>query len=193
MMASQSISSQWVEDSFSQSEAELLEALLQPGDAYYPWNPADPSSQVYFAEMEQGFELEDWSDEEITMRSQALFASMDSCFPSASLKISLVDKFAARMPKAWLEVIANQAQQVISSNLSLADQLVHCVQELLPNWAEEDLLVFARPYAYAMRGETDAINSTLMQSTDWTELSEMEQIRLSIAIARYAIAELHES
>ncbi len=195
-MANKWIYSQRVEDSFSPVQAELLEALLQPEEALYPWNPADPDTEAYFAEMENEFELEDWSDEEIMARSQKLFAGIDFCAKQVSpiadvLKKSLGERFAPRVPQTLLDAIAHKAHQVVSTNLSLADKLVECVQQLLPNWAEEDLLVLARPLAYAMRGEAETIEST--PSAAWTELSDMEQARLSMAIAQYAIAHLHDS
>ncbi|HEY9875224.1 MAG TPA: hypothetical protein V6D12_17460 [Candidatus Obscuribacterales bacterium] len=201
MMVSQSINSQGFEDSFSQAQAELLEALLEPSDALYPWNPADPSAEAYFENLEQQFQLDDWSDEEIMHRSRSLFAQLDSCWTQASsptadvLEASLSDRFAARVPSDLLGAIARIAKQVVKTNLSKADQLVQCVQQMLPNWAEEDLLVFARPFAYAMRGEGEAVDSTLsaIRPVDWTDLSQMEQARLSMAIASYALDSLHKA
>jgi len=39
--------------------------LLEPDDAPYPWNNADPESENYFVEAEQEF-VEDWLEQEIT-------------------------------------------------------------------------------------------------------------------------------
>ena len=50
-------------------------------------------------------------------------------------------------------------------------------------WAEDDLRVFARPLAYAMRGEVASEPS----SNDWAALSEIEQAKLTLAIAKYAM------
>ena len=88
-----------------------------------------------------------------------------------------------------MQAIAQKAQAVISSNLSIAEKLVQCVQQQLPNWGEEDLIVFSRPLAYAMRGENNPVESTLsaIPEIQWSELSDMEQVRLSMAIARYAL------
>lgn len=60
----------------SPEQVDLLEALLEPDDAPYPWNTADPDSEAYFAEREQEFVLEDWSEEEMTARSQAFFTEL---------------------------------------------------------------------------------------------------------------------
>ena len=75
----------------------------------------------------------------------------------------------------------------------MAVQLVQCVQELLPSWAEDDLLVLARPFAYTMRGkDTDTIDSVLgnICSQEWKALSEIEQARAGLAIAHYALTQL---
>jgi len=196
MMAMHSINSQSVEDCFSQAEAELLEALFPTESAPYLWNPADPCTSAYFAELEQGFEFEDWSDEEITGRTQRLFAQLNSCFPPATpatLRASLSESFAARVPASLLDAIADRAQQIVSTNLTKAQQLVQVVGDFLPNFAEEDLLVLARPLAYAMRDNPQAVESTFggVRVADWTELSPIEQARLSMAIAGYALEQLH--
>jgi hypothetical protein len=201
MMVNQSMYSEGVEDALTMAQTELLEALLQAEESVYPWNPAEVAAEAYFLEQEQSFLLEDWSEEEITERSQQLFGQLDACWTTLAvtpeaLKASLFAKFATSVPQGWLEAIAHRAHQLAASPLSLADQLVDCVQQLLPNWAEEDLLVISRPFAYAMRGTTDSVvDSTLntIQQRAWTELSAMEQVRLSMAIARYAIAQLEQS
>jgi len=99
------------------------------------------------------------------------------------------------MPQTWLEAIANKARQVFSTNLPLAEQLVLCVKPLLNNWAEEDLLVFARPLAYAMRGASHSESEApfgIVQPREWTDLSQMEQVRLTLAVAHSALAQLKD-
>jgi hypothetical protein len=192
-MARQSIYSQQFEDAFTPVQTELLEVLIQDRDSNcYPWNPTEVEVEAYLAELDSEFELDGWSDEEIQARSERFFSQLDSCFPS--LAESLAERFAARVPTAWVEAIAQKAQALVTANLSLADQLVQCVQELFPNWQEDDLLVVARPVAYAMREETEATDRplTVAPSTEWQDLSEIEQARLSIAIARYAIAQVQD-
>ena len=193
----------------SPEQVDLLEALLEPDDAPYPWNTADPDSEAYFAERTGEFLLEDLADEEIAARAQTFFTQLEQLWsattpaddtpgdtPGNTLEATLQERFAACIPQGWLNAIAHQANSVFSTQRSMADQLVQCVQDLLPSWAEEDLLVLARPFAYAMRGkETEAIESVPgnAQSRDWTALSEIEQARLSLAIAQYALAQLrHE-
>lgn len=171
-----------------------VEVIENPhGKIAYPWNPADPASEGFFSELEQGFSLDDWQDSEIEARSTDFFAHLDQLWSTNSLEMTLAQKFAA-MPQAFLSAIARQAQQVAEASNSLADQLVLCVQEILPAWADEDLQVLARPLAYAMRDDSDAIDSTLksIRPGEWTELSETEQAKMSLAVARYAIDQLNQ-
>lgn len=183
------------EDALSGVKGELLEVLLHSEDNCYPWNPMEPEAEDYFAELERGSLLPDWQeDEEMKSSSQGFFNQLHQCWASLSLsasetlKGSLGHRFSALIPQSWLEAIANKAQQVVSTNLSLADQLVLCVKPLLPSWTEEDLLVLARPLAYAMRG-----NSEPVPSADWEELSQMEQVRLSLRVAHSALAQLNDA
>lgn len=190
------------EDALNSVHGELLEALLQAEEDFYPWNPAEPEAEAYFAELERGFLLEQWQEvEDITQASQALFNQLHQCWSSPewvveeNLRQSLSEQFAAFIPEAWLEAISHKAQQIFSTNLSLAEQLVLCVKPLLPNWAEDDLLVFARPLAYAMRGKSESATETnrVAQSIEWTELSSMEQARLSLTVAHSALLQLQNS
>jgi hypothetical protein len=187
----------------AQAERELLQLILQP-EASYPWNPADPGAEAYFAELEQEVAA-GWSSAELAVQSQSLSSQLEQLWatvlPTAtiqetaaqSLSADLFGQFAAQVPKSLLDKIVGRANQIIATNLSLADQLVQCVQELLPEWGEDDLQVLARPFAYAMRGaETEMLEAALrsVRCAAWTELSGIEQARLSLAIARYAIAQL---
>lgn len=190
-----------------QIQQALLDALLdseavtvQPDDAdtvievaeipnsaiAYPWNPADPKSESFFNTLEQQFSIDSLSDDEISDRADAFFAHLDSLFAAPTLESSLAQKFAT-VPQSILDVIARQAQKLANSSTALADQLVLCVQEALPQWAEEDLQVLARPLAYSMRGEESTV-----KTTDWAKLSETEQAKLTLAIARYALNEVQD-
>jgi hypothetical protein len=201
-MSSQPMQYRNCEDALNTMQGELLEALLQSEDDFYPWNPAEPEAEAYFAQLESEFSLDEWQeDEEIIQASQALFNRLHQCWPSPvlvaeeKLRQALSERFAALMPEAWMEAIAHKAQQVFATNLSFADQLVMCVKPLLPNWAEDDLLVMARPLAYAMRSTESSIDfySGIGRNAEWTELSAMEQVRLSLAVAHSALVQLQHS
>jgi len=152
----------------------------------YPWNPADPKSESFFNTLEQKFSLDAISDTEMSDRADAFFSHLDSLFSAPALEASLAQKFAT-VPQSVLNAIARQAEKLANSSATLADQLVQCVQEALPQWAEEDLQVLARPLAYSMRGEEQTV-----KSTNWARLSETEQARLTLAIARYALNEVQD-
>lgn len=193
------------------TELALLQALLQTDERAYPWNPGDPEVDTFFACLEQNPDLEGCSQEEIETQSQAFFAQLDQLWSEveavitsrtsqdslvARLRVALSQQSAVSLPKTLVSDIANQAQQLAHTNLSRVEQLVQCVQAVLPNWTEEDLHVLARPFAYSMRDqaaqEPGRLRST-DRAIDWTTLSEIEQARLSLAIAHYAITQLQQT
>lgn len=194
-------------DDDTQTELELLEALLATDDTTYPWNPTDLESEEYFVELEQQFPLEDWSESEIAARSDAFFSKLEQIWSETlgfesteiyNLQANLQQR-AASIPQTWLQAIAHKAYHVLADQKSMADKLVQCVKDLLPNWAEDDLQILARPFAYTMRSvdtipNTPEIESMLSNTTsrEWTALSEIEQARASLAIARYALAQLQK-
>jgi hypothetical protein len=179
------------------SEAELMDCLLASTTVKYPWNPADPASADYYTESDRHFSLDDWSDDEITEKSQAFFARIESCWAAPSIDAvvsplaSLTDKFGARVPQQWLAQIAANVTSLATSNLEPVEQLVSSVRDLLSNWANDDLLVMARPYAYAMRCNPGVDNpDNIVRPLAWEELSELERAKLTILIAQYAIDSL---
>ncbi len=172
-----------------QTDLDLLQALFEEEETY-PWNPMQPESETYFTELEAEFELLDClTDAEINRRSQALFTQVEQLYTATALQQSLLQRFADRVPRDLLNHLAHAAlqvgQQMSDCSVSLADQLVECVQEILPQWQAEDLYVLARPFAYSMLGsETD------IRAAKWMEMSEVEQARISLAVARYALSEM---
>ena len=194
------------------ADLELLEALLEPDDATYPWNLADEESEAYFHELEQQFGMQDLLEEELTTRSQDFYSHLDTLWSGISpasdsnhnpqqalvlnLQETLSSTFAACVPQALLNTIATKAAEILAAQQSIGEQLVECVQTVLPNWGTEDLLVLARPFAYAMRSsESQKAASALsnLQNSEWTALSEVEKAKVSLAIASYAFNELSKS
>jgi hypothetical protein len=179
----------------SQAQAQLIDCLLTSSTINYPWNPAEPETADYYIESDRHFSLDEWSDLEIGQRSQSFFAQIQSCWenrPTAELVAStlavLIERFGTRVPQQWLAQIAANVSSLGSSHLEPVEQLVHSVQSLLSNWATEDLLVIARPYAYAMRCDSGVDNpDNIVRSLDWTELSEVERAKLTMLIAQSAI------
>jgi hypothetical protein len=194
-----------VAPSQAQAELELLNFVLRESFSY-PWNPAEPQAEDYFSAMEQEVVSAGWvTEEELAEQGNILSTHLEHIWstvplPSVTTELSgmaassdLLRQAAAQVPQHIMNQIVEQARQVVRSNLSLADQLVRCVQECLPTWGEDDLQVLARPFAYAMRGSDTGMLEAALRSVRcaaWTELSGVEQARLSLAIARYAIAQM---
>ena len=178
------------------SEAELMDCLLAATTTEYPWNPADPASADYYAQTDSQFSLDDWSEDEIADRSAAFLTQIHSCWdtPSAapvSPLAAISERFGARVPQQWLAQIATNVSALATSNLEPIEQLVKSVGDLLSSWATDDLLVMARPYAYAMRcnpGVDEPDN--IVRPLAWEQLSELERAKLTMLIARYAIDSL---
>ncbi|MCT7962523.1 hypothetical protein NG791_17790 [Laspinema sp. D1] len=182
----------------SHLELELLDLLTQT-EVPYPWNPSAIAAEAYFASVEAA-EAPLWLDDEADFAPQAetaiaAFERLWSANPSEisaveSVRATLLQKFGTQVPSDWLEAIAERAQTLTSTTTPMAQRLVQCVSELLPQWTPEDLQVLARPFAYAMRGESLDSTVTTMSEKTWSNLSEIEKARLSLAIARYAVSEL---
>ncbi|MCU0534441.1 MAG: hypothetical protein MUD14_11175, partial [Hydrococcus sp. Prado102] len=157
----------------------------------YPWNPADPETEVYFEQLEQKFSAIDSFDaEELDSQSERFFTCLHQCWDNIEtnrVKYNVIQRFGHFVPCDWIDAIAEQATCTISNNLSAIDRLVACVKPLLSNWDSEDLLVFARPLAYTMRGESS------VKVAPWDELSEIEKARLTLKIAREVLIELEEA
>ncbi|QLE51813.1 hypothetical protein FD724_29710 [Nostoc sp. C057] len=196
----------------SQLDLDLLEALLEPDDATYPWNPADEESEAYFQELEQQFGMQDLLEEELTTRSQDFYSNLDTLWSNVSFTSSYNDNhqqvlvlnlqerlrttFAACVPQTLLNTIAQKAAEIFAAQQSIGEQLVECVQTVLPTWGTEDLLVLARPFAYAMRSSesknaASAISN--LNNSEWTALSEVEKAKVTLAIASYAFTQLNQS
>lgn len=181
----------------TQAEWDLLHCLF-PKDLLYPWNPYTVEAEVYFLEQdaEDAFGMV-FTEAELADRSERFMGQINQVWSSTRLQTSLLERFSPQIPDELLNRLVRVAtritEQVSLQGLSLADQLVHCVQELLPQWSEEDLQVLARPFAYAMRGgEMDAgkSNPVMISTRSWSELSEIEQARTCFGVARYALLEV---
>ena len=189
-MATQSPDSQYFRDSQTQAQMELLATIVQT-DVAYPWNPAQLESESYLTAREQEFALSDaFSDSDISQKSEVLFAQLEQVWLTTALQKSLREKYA-RVPQDFLARIAQSVQNATVKYQSLADQMVECVLDILPQWAEEDLQVLARPLAYAMREvDSEGAQLVMVARRPWAQLSEIEQARVSLAVARYAISQL---
>ncbi|MBD2664239.1 hypothetical protein B6N60_01220 [Richelia sinica FACHB-800] len=191
-------------------ELDLLETLLTSDTQAYPWNPSAPESEAYFHQLEEEFACEDLFDAELTTGSANFYHQLDHLWCQFSapemdretqtvenkLLAALHHHFTNLMPANLLNTIAQKATELVSLTDATSDKLVQCVQSLLPNWENDDLLVLARPYAYAMRSSEKQNLTSIINNCgerEWHELSEIEQAKISLAIAHYAFQQLQES
>lgn len=184
--------SEFSSESTMNTELDLLHHVLD-ARVSYPWNPQDPDSQALLAEGEAGWN-EAETAEAIAVGWQTLSTQLDSLWASAGASdgvlAALAQRFSARMPVDLLQQIARQAAAVAASGQPMMEQLIACTREVLSGWDVEDLEVLARPLAYSLRdGEGEILDLHLksVRQTDWSSLSEIEQARLSLAIASFAL------
>ena len=175
------------------AQQEMLQAILSP-QRPYPWSPAEAIDYVTEA-ADAGHGL-DFSDEEATLGWQALSAQLDTLWgkSSPSIQVALAQRFARRLSQEVIEQITVTAAQVVTTGRPLAEQLVACVRDTLTGWDDTDLQVMARPLAHAMRGQEEILEATIdsVRDINWAELSPMEQARISLAAARWAIDHVNE-
>ncbi len=190
-MASDSIRSR------AQAEQDLLHLVLQE-QVQYPWNPAEAGAEVYFAEIEQAV-ADEWAPGELAAQGQALAQQLDQLWmtidqsATSSQVTALLARVSGRVPQQVIEGICQRAQQLVSSNLSMADRMVQCVQDFLSDYSSDDLLLTSRKFA-VVRGRaasSNSVESALQQvrAADWSELSTGEQMYLSLAIAHAILTE----
>ncbi|MDJ1181366.1 hypothetical protein PJF56_21105 [Roseofilum sp. BLCC_M91] len=180
-------------------DRELLETLFLNQERLYPWNPLTLEAEPYFSEIENSMgthapDLVNYLDEGCNQFYLNLDQLWESVKPLtvSELNAQLEAKFSQMVPQEVLATIAAKVEQLTASSASIADRLIYCVQESLPQWDMDDLLVLARPFAYAMRGgeEKTALDRVVQRAStlDWESSSELEKARLTLAVARYAIA-----
>ena len=201
-------------NSFPQVELDLLATLLEPEDNTYPWNPRDEETQAYFDGLEEQFPMQDLLDEELNTRSQGFFNQLDTLWSkidtsanyncntnqavAVKLQKNLQTQFRNSIPKNWINLIAEKAAEIFNPQQPIADQLIECVQAVLPSLAVDDLIVLARPLAYATRsGETKRVESALANfnqedNREWAALSEIEQAKVGLAVAYHAFNQLDD-
>lgn len=179
----------------NQAQQEMLQSILsaQP----YPWSPADASE--YFTEPTAAGDALAFSDEEAQLGWQTLSAQLDTFWGESSVgklsvQAALAERFARRLTQDVIDQITAQAVQMVQTGRPLAEQIIGCVRDTLTGWDETDLQVMARPLAHAMRGQEEILDATInsVRDLEWEALSPMEQARISLAAARWAIDYVNE-
>ncbi|MEO1068509.1 MAG: hypothetical protein AAFW95_05235 [Cyanobacteria bacterium J06638_6] len=184
------------------AETDLLASILAH-ESVYPWLPLSPEAESYLTGLEA--ELDAMEDGDfspaIAAGWQALSAQMATymaeydtapALPQAAITAVLgqISQFQERMPSGLLQELAASATTLARSGQPLIDQLVQCVSVALPTWNDADLAVLARPLAYSLRdgrGEILDLNLRTIPTVDWENLSDIEQARLTLAIASVAL------
>ena len=169
------------------AQQEMLQSVLANQEPY-PWAPADASE--FFAETTAAGDELAFSDEEAQQGWQALSAQLDTIWGGgSSLNLAIAQRFANRLSQEVIEQITAKAADVVNTGRPLAEQLIACVRDTLTGWDDADLQVMARPLAHAMRGQEEILDATIdsVRDISWESLSPMEQARISLAAARWAI------
>lgn len=174
------------------AKSDLLASIVNPQPPY-PWNVADPASADYFA-ADAGL---DEAELEATIAAGWLQFSdqLETLWGESEPALeritrTLMNRFQARVPAEILTRLAAQAVDLSHQGQALIDQLIACASDILPTWDTDDLAVLARPLAFSLRdGRGEVLDLTLraMPQTSWEALSEIEQARLTLAIATVAL------
>ncbi|MFM7365056.1 MAG: hypothetical protein ACKO11_11305 [Cuspidothrix sp.] len=189
-------------------ELELLEVLLKSPDPTYPWNLADTASEAYFDHLEEQCGWQDFPQGELNTGADNFYQNLDIIWDQLgqvqqdnfykntanSLQKALENTFST-IPGFLITAIAQKAAEVFIIEQSASEKLVQCVQALLPGWQTDDLLVLARPFAYSMRSSQPQTLTSLSKDVyqqDWANLSGIEQAKISLAIANYALEYLDQ-
>lgn len=199
MVNSSSANSDRETPDLSETQAELLQSVLS--EESYPWVPADVAAgyEESLAAAGQALEI---SDEEAAAGWQRLSGQLDQAWvgTDADVLTLLKQKFSPRLPESVLVAIGDRARQMALSTPKNAQpmvtRMIDCVKETVSAIGEADLQVMARPMAFAMRssGAEELVDATVnsVRQANWETLSPLEQARLSLAAARYAIAKVEE-
>ncbi len=185
----------------SKTQAELLQSVLM--EQSYPWLPGSVT-QSYEEDLETAGQSLEISDEEAIAGWQGLSVQLDQIWAGSNVDVLalLKQKFATRLPETVLAAISDRAQQLAQqatqglseSAQPMVAQMIACVKGTVTAIGEADLQVMARPMAFAMRssGAEELVDATVIsvRQADWDKLSALEQARLSLAAARYAIAQV---
>lgn len=202
-------------NSLSQTELDLLATLLEPEDNSYPWNPCEEDTEAYFNQLEEQFVMQDLLDEELSKRCEGFHNQLDALWSkcdtseqsncntnttvAVKLQKNLQKQFSNSMPSSWIGLIAQKAAEVFNQKQPITEQLIECVQAVLPSLEVDDIMVLARPIAYATRsGEPKKVESTLANldrddNREWAALSEIEQAKAGLAVAYHALNQLDSS
>lgn len=196
-MNQSSLSSNSASEPAMAAEHDLLAGILNP-ETGYPWQPLAPEAEAYLASLEMEFDALDGEELNAAIAAgwQVLAAQMATQMGDSQPQTALnpvleqLRQFQNRVPSQLLHRLATSAAALARTGQPLIDQLVQCVDDVLPGWNADDLAVLARPLAYSLRdgrGEILELNLRAIPATEWDSLSSLEQARLTLTVASVAL------
>ncbi len=173
-------------------ELELLQAILAT-QVTYPWHPLSPDGQQYLdAQETQAWAEAAPPEADLQTAWQALQREATTCWAGAGASFNsallgaLFAQFGQQVPLPLLAQLGQQVEALLHQGDALMDRMVAAALTVLDGWDTDDLRVVARPLALAMRdGDGMEVVMATLGNRPWSDLSEVEQARLSLAIARY--------
>ncbi|MEO0405894.1 MAG: hypothetical protein AAF289_00945 [Cyanobacteria bacterium P01_A01_bin.135] len=181
-------------------ELEFVQHLLA-ADEGYCWEPSAPGSEAYLDWLERRWlaEVDGKADSSEDLRETEFFTLLDQAWneidaPASSLMKEIAQGLGDRLPQELLNRLLTSAKQVLATGQPLGEQLVQCVQSLVPQLERDDLLIMARPYATAMRDRQDPISLNGIRSSvraaQWSDLVPVERARLGLELSHYILTRL---
>lgn len=183
----------------NQVDLDFVQQILAVSGEGYCWDPSQNIGADLDVDPNLGEEgLLDSATARETLNNKLFFETLENAWNEAdaalALETELVQALGDRMPQPLLQTLLEKAQQAVHAGQTLGDQLVQCVQGLIPQLDADDLLVMARPYALAMRSSEASMSLETLRSSvrvaQWTELSPIERARLSLEISHYVLTQL---
>lgn len=179
--------------------ADLLATVCYPGTPY-PWEPGDPESVAHRADLGDGLESDESMEKAIAAGWQQLSTQLDHQWQALDAEAlpspwreRLIRRFQGRLPADLLQTLITTAITATHSGESRLHQLVSCVRATLPGWDPGDLMVLARPLAYALRDGRGPQVLESARSVDWQARSRVEQAKLGLAIAAILLKEIENN
>ncbi|MGB2927219.1 MAG: hypothetical protein WBB82_18110 [Limnothrix sp.] len=158
---------------------DCLNTPLRP----YGWDLPDAAAVESF-EVLTGEDAAELGD-----RSVRFFDGLDNLFSSNVYIKRLQEYFGERIPTAKLQEITTVCRELVARDLSRLERLCLSLDELLPQWSQDDVQLLTRAYSGAFRSGQSLLERS-PQSEAWDELSELGQAKCLVAIAYFVLTDL---
>lgn len=185
-------------DAHSQQEQAELDFVHQimAGDEGYCWEPSAPGSEAYLDWLERRWLAT--AEAPLELQEESFFATLnaawDSLESSTTIETTITAVLGDRLPQERLRHLLTTAKRVLASGQPLGEQLVQCIQNLVPELHRDDLFTMARPYATVMRDRHSPTSldqvRTSVRAAQWDDLVPLERARLGLELSHYILAHL---